>query len=632
MAVAILLVQVDTDLYLLAAALGLLGLASWRSAISHNKSSCSLELARGKAVLSAATFAVALAASVPFSTMLSVSGWFAWIIGSQLLVYLLWRQAASEQGWAQVFWPLCAVIASAAIWAVVEFFFKGGRSNGPFQDFNAFGALVYLLLIPAVGVVLTAGGTERWQRLLQWALIALGSFALFATMSRGATAVALVAGVAVLACAKRAGASIRRSGLAVVGIAAASYVTVKLFQSEPGFRTLALDADPSTRGRVLMWKSAWQAYLDHPLMGTGLGTYRLQYLHYRLPEEVGTTGDLAHNDYLQILMEGGPILLGLLLAWGGFCLWLTYRLWIKAGDPALASSQRLKMAEAFALAISVLGLFAHALVNFIFYVLPLSMLAGLYVAQAHVTLGAPGTRTFRIPVGRGVANFVAGTAGLLIVGGLLVDWAGSMAFDGKVQWRALVEMRADPVRRFNTASAFLAVRRRHVPAHQAATSAAMDLALKDRDSPIGQIWGSIALEQGKAWLAASQGNPFVYFTMGQLLWHFPSLAPRMGPEFADRPDAILEKAIDRYPAYPNSYRVLAEFQLAQGRTEAALITLQRALVWARISVASEEVLMDWSKLIDEGVALATQLPKDNHDPAARRAADEFLSIKISASP
>lgn len=60
-------------------------------------------------------------------------------------------------------------------------------------------------------------------------------------------------------------------------------------------------------GRLAIWKSAWQIFLDHPLTGIGLGNFDWLYPQYRLPGVNGRPW-FVHNDYLQILVEGGALL------------------------------------------------------------------------------------------------------------------------------------------------------------------------------------------------------------------------------------------------------------------------------------------------------------------------------------
>jgi O-antigen ligase len=70
-------------------------------------------------------------------------------------------------------------------------------------------------------------------------------------------------------------------------------------------------------GRLDVWRDTMRIVRDFPLTGTGLNTYGIAMLHYQTVHD-GSQYIEAHNDYLQILSEGGvllgvPILLALLL-------------------------------------------------------------------------------------------------------------------------------------------------------------------------------------------------------------------------------------------------------------------------------------------------------------------------------
>ena len=70
-------------------------------------------------------------------------------------------------------------------------------------------------------------------------------------------------------------------------------------------------------GRLGVWQDTIRIARDFPLTGTGLNTYGIAMLHYQTVQD-GSQYIEAHNDYLQILAEGGlllaiPILLALLL-------------------------------------------------------------------------------------------------------------------------------------------------------------------------------------------------------------------------------------------------------------------------------------------------------------------------------
>jgi hypothetical protein len=121
-------------------------------------------------------------------------------------------------------------------------------------------------------------------------------------------------------------------------------------------------------------------YLSHPWLGTGIGSYFLNYPAYRLPGELASAGTYAHNDYLEYLAEGGLINLGFLLSFAGILMYAMYRLLYRAGKALqMSDEQRL---TALGLVLGVFAITGHALGNFIFYNLPLSVLAGLFMARA----------------------------------------------------------------------------------------------------------------------------------------------------------------------------------------------------------------------------------------------------------
>ena len=363
-----------------------------------------------------------------------------------------------------------------------------------------------------------------------------------------------------------------------------------------------LGADQSTQDRLAMWRSTLDIWRERPLMGQGLGSYKLHYLHHRSPAERSSSGDLAHNDYLQLLAEGGPLLAALLILAGLATLILAARLWRRLG-PGHAPAERAAALDGWVMALPVLGLFLHAGVNFIFYVAPLALLAGLYLARARWAAGPVPCWRVPLPASPRVVGAAYGVLASLAVGAISVDWLASQAFDANNHWPVFAERRADPLARYRMATAFAAVRPHHLATQQALTASAIDLALADRDGPGGALWAGMALTHARDWLAAGQGNPFVYATVGQLLWHFPNLASYMGPEFPDRPEAVLARAVDRDPANPGHRLILARFLVAQNQPTPALHVLLDGLPWTRISMTPER-LADTQRLLREALTLA----------------------------
>ena len=67
----------------------------------------------------------------------------------------------------------------------------------------------------------------------------------------------------------------------------------------------------SSNGRVDLWRAAWSDREAHPWLGSGAGSYETYWLQHR-PEAIKVRD--AHNLYLEVLAELGPVGLALLVA------------------------------------------------------------------------------------------------------------------------------------------------------------------------------------------------------------------------------------------------------------------------------------------------------------------------------
>jgi O-antigen ligase len=197
---------------------------------------------------------------------------------------------------------------------------RGGRAEGSIGQANDLGA--FLALFTVLSMSLLAGVRRLWQKALLAGAVAVGSFAVLMTVSRGAI-IALVVGIAYV---------VLRSSRWLTFVLLALLITSPLWTpdyvkdrvlgtqiEDEQFDDVTLES--SSQLRVDTWRAIVEVVTEHPLDGvgfTGLG--------YVLPQTGSALGvavkDSAHNTYLRLLAEMG--LLGLFLFVG--LLWQCWRL------------------------------------------------------------------------------------------------------------------------------------------------------------------------------------------------------------------------------------------------------------------------------------------------------------------
>jgi O-antigen ligase len=318
-------------------------------------------------------FVVAWQSAVPETAMLAM----AMLAGLPIMYLFATNTPTFAHVWQYVRLALFAMGVVLAFWAMAQVFYHigYGYAQGPLPDRNLFAALMNLLWFPAAFAFLTAKNS-RFQ--IKQLVIGIGFFmisaGLFATTSRGGIATWLLLLPILLWAAFRHHQSRQRILLMVQIAALAYFCSAILLNATIADRTFQLNEDPSAIARFLLWKSGLEMLLAHPLVGSGWGTFVHYYPAFRIPQESISAGFFAHNDYLQLALEGGvpalllqvSILLGLLIQ--------LRRSMKRAPDIAAF--------ESLALLLGVLALFIHALVNFIFYKALMNVLTGLYLARA----------------------------------------------------------------------------------------------------------------------------------------------------------------------------------------------------------------------------------------------------------
>ena len=268
----------------------------------------------------------------------------------------------------------------------------GGMPFGPYVNRNHFAGFAELVF-PLAVVPLVLGRVRR-ERLAAVALFGVMPIvALFLSASRGGI-VSFCVQLALLTflLLRRRGLRKHLLGAAAVLLAALLMVTWlgvgQILERFSSFQSLEV-----TEGkRASMRRGSWHIFLDHPLAGTGLGTFQIVYPRFETLYD-GKIVNHAHNDYLEALAETGVL--------GGFCsAWFLVVLLRKSlsrfreNDFSFAGALQLSGMVACA------GFLVHALVDFNFHI-PSNF--WLFLLMAHLataeiqqpSLSAPSTHRRR---------------------------------------------------------------------------------------------------------------------------------------------------------------------------------------------------------------------------------------------
>jgi hypothetical protein len=150
----------------------------------------------------------------------------------------------------------------------------------------------------------------------------------------------------------------------------------------------------SNNGRTVLWRAAWDEYVDHPLLGGGAGSFQRQWFAVRTtPYSVVD----AHNLYAQTLGELG--LVGALL------------LAVFLGAPLLAAVKARRQPLAVAALGAYVAFLAHSIVDWDWQ-LPAVTLLALFAGTTLVVAARGDRETMSPPLRRGVRIALASTAAL----------------------------------------------------------------------------------------------------------------------------------------------------------------------------------------------------------------------------
>ena len=458
--------------------------------------------------------------------------------------------------------------ALLSLWQLVTL---NERAMLPLTDANNYGSFLYMTLIVWMYVYLRRcweGGFSDWPLNIAAFVLALVMFtAVFATQSR-TSAVIVFAALAIfflLALARRKSVVpvLLFAVLAVVGyVVAASLVT-----TTNSFAAEKLAEGAAYRG--LLYAAALDVYQAHPFTGAGIFVFPLLYRGLRSPLDQATAGEFVHNDYLQFLAEGGPLLFAALVIFAGATLWR----FIAAGLQMLPSGRGSLPDANFGFVLALGAVLAHALVNFVMFTPVLAFLVGMNAAfvdwQSLHIVTQTGARFLRSVV-----------IGLLAWGWLCVAYLGLDTLSvGVFQRQAGVpfasHFNSSPDRMLGYAQ--LAQRlnaERGLPVFVEAAMYRHQLSQK----PESELLLKRTLTAYRRARLADPWNTNVTLQMYAFVMNQPQLVPGLTAQEA--PEQLLLQTIELDPVFVAGYEAIISHYRLAGREEVAYEVLRsRLAVW-----------------------------------------------------
>ena len=319
----------------------------------------------------------------------------------------------------------------------------------------------------------------------------------------------------------------------------------------------------SPAGRLTIVKNGLNMIRDFPLLGAGFGAFRNVFPKYH-NAEMDAFLEYAHNDYLQLLVEGGLVGAALFAVFF-FCLFrTTYQGLVRRKEPYA-------ILVCLGAGVGLAAIFWHSLVDFNLHInanaLYFSFLCGLMVSAAHTRFRRHlSTATYLTPCDAKTRRLIPGV--------VLIAWLVVLIF-GTGQWAAdgmagsyrradMEQLTADPILRQATATA--------AGWASLLDPLAADYRVLAGDAAFagGDYAGALAAYQQAVTRVPTRA---VYLQKTGLTAY---LAGRDLPET----DALMAAGIEFYPVHSAFYQQYADFLFHTGRPAEAREIIRRGLATA----------------------------------------------------
>ena len=330
----------------------------------------------------------------PYDTRMQLQLLITYII----LLILLPQSYYRMNRWRGLLWFLMSLGFFVSVFGILQqltfngklYWFRvmryGGHPFGPYVNRNHFAGFAEIL-IPVALVPLVLGKVRRERLFLVGLFAVVPIVALLLSASRGGIisfAVELVILFSLLLVRRLQSKYMLAGGVLVLcAILAVSWIGVQeVLQRFSNYESL----DVTVGKRASMRHDTFRIFLDHPALGTGLGTFQMVFPPYESNYDARIVNH-AHNDYLEVLAETG-------LAGGICCLWFLAILFIESVKGLKDLGGSFGAALNLSGLVGCCGLLVHSLVDFNLHI-PANAL--LFFVSAHLATTRLQTSTPGIP-------------------------------------------------------------------------------------------------------------------------------------------------------------------------------------------------------------------------------------------
>ena len=235
-----------------------------------------------------------------------------------LVFFLVVQAFETLEHWNTFAWLLLALGFAVSVLGILQHFTfngklywirelrYGGIPFGPYVNRNHFAGFVELIIPTGLAVLLLrAEDRDRMSLLMVLTLIPIG--ALFLSASRGGIAAFFleVGLVVILGILRGHGRNQIVAGAVLLLLAGGLVVWLGAGRALDRFQAYRkLEVNENRRAEIV--RDSWRIFVDHPLTGTGLGTFEDVFPRYETLYD-GTIVNHTHNDYVEVLAETGAI-------------------------------------------------------------------------------------------------------------------------------------------------------------------------------------------------------------------------------------------------------------------------------------------------------------------------------------